>query len=169
MSEYFEGENTRPPRDFQAWDKIGDKVTGVYIGKVKNDTVDQYGKKKMEYIFKTKEGYKFVSGRALQKGHVAGVDYHVLFPMLDAKPGTVMGLKYVEDKDSSKGNPIKIIDAIYPDTPAFEPEAIDEFNEKMGMFYNLETGEQKGGEDDAEVEVSVDDIPFDSDKPADEQ
>ena len=104
MDQYFEAENTKPKKDFFPWESIGDKITGVYIGKVKNPQIDQYGKKKVEYIFKTKDGFKFVSGRHVPENPEKGFDgYCILYPMLGVKPGTIMGLKYSEDIKSGKG------------------------------------------------------------------
>lgn len=161
MQDYFSGENTKPRKEWFKFDKVGDKITGVYIGKVKNDQPDNWGHKNIEYIFKTSEGYVFVSGRNYRKGEVQGPDtYRILYPMLGVKPGTVMGLMYKEDKPSTKGNPFKVIEAIYPDELKNEPEAIEEFNQKMGQFYNLETGQQEEELPEAVEEIVVEDVPF---------
>lgn len=155
MEDFFSGENEKPRKDYFSFKEIGDKITGVYIGAVKNDVRDKYGKLKMEYIFKTMDGYKFVSGRSYKKGDDMTNDYAILYPMLDAKPGTVMGLKYKEDKDCGKGNAFKVIDAIYPDEPQELPEAIKEFKDKLGSFYDLEAGEQKEQELSSPEEVDA--------------
>ena len=159
MDQYFDAENTKPRKSFFSWDKVGDKVTGVYIGKVKNPQVDQWGKIKVEYIFKTKDGYKFISGRHVPENAQKGYEgYCILYPMLGVKPGTVMGLKYSEDKATKKGNPTKVIDAIFPDKPMVDMEAVEAFKAELGMFYDLESGVQ--AEEGAEKEVAIEDIPF---------
>ena len=152
MKDYFSGENSKPQKDWFSFKTIGDKITGIYIGKVKNDVVDNWGHKNMEYIFETTEGYKFVSGRNYRKEENGNPDaYRILYPMLGVKPGTVMGLKYTEDRPSTRGNPMKIVDAIYPDKPSEDLEALKKFDDELGFFYNLNAEAQ------LEVEAEGDD------------
>lgn len=159
MDQYFEGEYSKPKKSYFSWNEVGDKITGVYIGKVKNPQVDQWGKIKVEYIFKTKEGYKFVSGRHVPENPEKGYEgYCILYPMLGVKPGTIMGLKYAEDKKTKMGNPTKIINAIFPDKPMMDLKAVEDFKAELGMFYDLESGAQF--EEGEEKETSMDDIPF---------
>jgi len=154
-SDYFEGEKVPPKKEYFSFEKVGDKITGVYIGKIKNSVMDKWGKIKIEYIFKTKDGIKFVSGRNLSKDGVQGVDYNILYDMQNKQPGTVMGLKFSEERDVKKGNLLKIITAFFPDKLTLEPDAVDVFNEEFGMFYNLETGEDKTVPEEEEVEDEI--------------
>lgn len=161
MDQYFESENSKPRKSFFSWDQVGAKITGVYIGKVKNPQEDQWGKIKVEYIFKTKDGIKFVSGRHVPQNPEKGFEgYCILYPMLGVKPGTVMGLKYAEDKKTKMGNPTKVIEAIFPDKPMMDMEAVQAFKDEFGMFYDLESGAQF--EEGAEKETDISDIPFSS-------
>jgi hypothetical protein len=158
MEDYFSGENEKPRKNYFSFKEVGDKLTGAYIGKVKNDVVDKWGKIKMEYIFKTKDGYVFVSGRNYTKGGNPATDHAILYPMQNVQPGTVMGLKYTEDRDTGKGNPLKIIEAIYPDEQTSEPEAVELFEEEMGRFYDLDKGEQAEElevSDESEVDINT--------------
>lgn len=101
--------------EYQKWEKIGDKVKGVLVEKRKNENLDQWGHKKMEYILIADGGRRVcVSGRAYPKGlNRVGEDYKIIFGMNEIPLGAVMAFVYSKDLENDKGNDTKVIEPRY--------------------------------------------------------
>lgn len=132
-TQLFDEENVKVQIPYMTWEKVGDKVTGVYVGLILNSIPDMYNKIKKEYVFKQADGtYIKVSGRALPKDADPVKDYRVIFDMETVKPGTVCGIKYTEDRPNKGAQPTKILSCIYPNERKSDLEAVKEYEEIYG-------------------------------------
>jgi hypothetical protein len=101
--------------EYVKWEKVGDNIKGVLVEKRKNNNLDQWGHKRVEYILLTEEGKRMcVSGRAYSKGaNRVGEDYKIIFGMSEIPLGAVMGFVYAKDLENDKGNDTKVIEPRY--------------------------------------------------------
>jgi hypothetical protein len=153
----FDEEITQDAIPYKTWEKVGEKVTGIYVGKQLNSTEDKYGKIKEEYILKQADGtYIKIGGRALSKGGVDGVDYRILFGMENVAYGNILGLKYTEDRANKKGNATKIIDIIWPTERKLDMEAVAEYEKVYGA--SPKVGEVNTVDSSDEEEINVDEM-----------
>jgi len=129
----FNEENIKATIPYFTWEKVGEKVTGVYLGFQLNSNPDKYGKIKKEYVFEQADGtYIKVSGRALPKDGKDGEDFRIIYDMETVPVGTVCGVKYTEDRENGKGNPTKILSAIFPNERTTKPESVAKYQEVYG-------------------------------------
>jgi len=142
--------------EFQKWEKVGDKVKGVLVDVRKNDNIDKYGNKNMEYILMTEDGRVCVQGRSYKKGATKGQDYRIIYGVEDIPLGAVMGFVYEEDKKTDLGT-AKII------KPKYIGERDEETLDKYRAMYA--TGDVQASVVEPEIkdtgeEIDVTDIDF---------
>lgn len=151
MTQMFDEENVLPKIPYMTWEKVGDKVTGVYVGSIRNSNPDMYNKIKIEYVFKQADGtYIKVSGRALPKDGKDGIDHRIVYGMEHVQPGTVCGIKFLEERPNKGAQPTKILEVIYPNERKTDTEAVTEYVSKFG---NLDIVANS-----SEEEINVDDV-----------
>ena len=140
---------------YQKWDNVGDKVAGVLVDKKKNDVLDQYGHKKIEYILIKEDGEKVcVSGRAYPRGaNKVGKDYRIIFGMQDIPLGAEIMFVFESTMSNDKGNDTKIISPKYVGNR--DLEVLKVYQDKWGTT----TTEDEQSEEPSVTEVTTEDSP----------
>lgn len=140
------------------WNEVGKMVTGVLCEVRKNEALDPWGHKKMEYILQTPEGSRIcVQGRSYPKGKdKVGEDYKVIFGMGDIPLGAIMAFVYAEQAPTKTGNPAKIIKPLYKGEK--DEEVLKAYQAKWGGVQSNEVKLVDTGE-----EITLDESPIGED------
>lgn len=142
---------------YPKWEKQGDKVKGTLVEKRENNTPDKWGNKNMEYILIGDNGDRIcVQGRTYPKGKDASNGFRVIFGMDDIPLGAVMGFILDEIRETSMGNPAKIVKPKYLGDR--DEKALEEYQSKFGGSNEVTSVADTTPE--PEEAIDLDDIEF---------
>lgn len=119
-----------------SFEKVGQKITGYYLGTF--DHEGNYGPTK-KHVFKTEKGIKVVFGQT-----------HLTQLLEGEEKGKLVQVTYVSDKKMKKGNPMKMYTLDIDDEQALDPNEIpDSVEEAVEPEDDYADDEPAEDEDDA--------------------
>lgn len=133
------------------FEKVGQKLTGYYLGSFDHD--GEYGPTK-KHVFKTAKGLKVVFGQT-----------HLTQLLDGEKPGQLMQVTYSGDKKMKKGNPMKEYTLDIDDEQVLDADEIPDQNDDSSSG-DEDLFEDPSQEDDEPAEVEDEEEPMDEVKTA---
>lgn len=134
--------------DYFKFEKPGDKVKGVYVGKYRSIS-SKYGYEQENYVLVQEDGKKIiVSGRNATKTN----PLRIIFGMEKIPMGAVMGFIFTGEKDTGKGNPAKLIE------PRYMGEKDLATYENFRTMYSLDEIQEKEKEKEKEEDFEEEEV-----------